>query len=236
MGCSSSSTATANKAPETLGVKIHGVSISPNVVPSLMLANEANVGSLVPVDLMKGEQMKPEFLAMNPFHHVPTMEDGKVRIGEGSAILRYLAMKYKQDAYPGSKDAVKSAVIDFAITAAASEVYPKFTKVVYPIMGFAPPPENQATANEELSKVLDLWLEHFVKGTDFVSGSTPTIADYAIVSMLFASMQPVVVEKTGFKPSERHTKFVDTFCKTVKSANVLTEGEMSLKAFIASKA
>jgi glutathione S-transferase len=201
-----------------------------------MLAVEANVGSLVPVDLMKGDQMKPEFLEMNPFHHVPVMEDGKVRIGEGSAILRYLAMKYKQEAYPGSKDAAKSAMIDFAVTAAASEVYPKFTPVVYPVMGFASPPADQAAANEEFSKVVNTWLEHFVKGTDFVKGSTPTIADYAMASMLFASSQPVVVEKTGFKPSERHTQFVETFCKTVKSSTVLTDGETSLKAFIASKA
>merc|ERR1711878_104332 len=34
------------------------------------------------VDLMAGEHMKPEFLAMNPQHNIPTMKDGDFVMNE----------------------------------------------------------------------------------------------------------------------------------------------------------
>ena len=45
------------------------------------------------VDL-RGEQMKPEFLAINPFHHVPVISDRNLRIIESLAILDYLEQQY----------------------------------------------------------------------------------------------------------------------------------------------
>eukprot|EP00450_Noctiluca_scintillans_P038514 CAMPEP_0194479386 /NCGR_PEP_ID=MMETSP0253-20130528/2528_1 /TAXON_ID=2966 /ORGANISM="Noctiluca scintillans" /LENGTH=50 /DNA_ID=CAMNT_0039318605 /DNA_START=21 /DNA_END=169 /DNA_ORIENTATION=+ len=50
------------------------------------------------------------------------MKDGELAVGEGSAILRYIALKYKQtDAYP-EEDLAKTAMIDFALTTAQTEV------------------------------------------------------------------------------------------------------------------
>lgn len=54
---------------------------------------------LVPVNIQKGEQMKPEFLAMNPNHKIPVLVDedpsgGPITIFESGAILIYLADKY----------------------------------------------------------------------------------------------------------------------------------------------
>ena len=48
------------------------------------------------VDLPKGEQLKPSFLQLNPFHHVPVLVDGDLRIIESLAILDYLEQKYPQ--------------------------------------------------------------------------------------------------------------------------------------------
>ena len=218
-------------------VKIYGAAGSPNVpvMPAVLMVVEMNVGSLVTVDLSKGEQMKPEFLKMNPFHRVPTMNDGILSIGELSAILRYLAMKHNKEAYPGSRDVDKSAFIDFALTSATTEVHPKFFKVFAPVMGYAPAVEDFSGRREELSTAIDTWLEHFVKGTDFVKGPKPTIADYGIIVSLFASMQPVMAQKAGFKPSERHIQYVETFCKAVKSSSLLSDGDNSIKARMAIK-
>lgn len=47
------------------------------------------------VDLMKGEQLKPEYLAMNPQHCVPTMRDGSLVMWESRAIMQYVFNKYK---------------------------------------------------------------------------------------------------------------------------------------------
>jgi len=44
----------------------------------------------VPVDLSKGEQRQPAFLAVNPFGRVPVLVDGDVTLREAHAILAYL--------------------------------------------------------------------------------------------------------------------------------------------------
>jgi glutathione S-transferase len=48
---------------------------------------------VVPVDLSKGEQRKPEFLALNPFGRVPVLVDGDLTLWESHAILAYLGEK-----------------------------------------------------------------------------------------------------------------------------------------------
>lgn len=48
---------------------------------------------LIPVDL-SGEQFEPEFLALNPFSHVPVLVDGDFRVIESLAILDYLEARY----------------------------------------------------------------------------------------------------------------------------------------------
>merc|ERR1712136_459692 len=83
------------------------------------------------------------------------------------------------DAYP-EQDLEKTAMIDFALTTAQTEVYQAgFYPVVYPVMGFAPNyPEDQAAANKAFNEAIDTWLNHFVKNTKFVVGDKPTIADF----------------------------------------------------------
>ena len=52
------------------------------------------------VDLMKGEHYQPEYVAVNPNRLVPVLEDGDFRLTESSAILKYLAERFKSPAYP----------------------------------------------------------------------------------------------------------------------------------------
>jgi glutathione S-transferase len=47
----------------------------------------------IPIDTRKGEQHKPEFLAINPNAKLPAIVDGDVKVFDSSAILLYLAEK-----------------------------------------------------------------------------------------------------------------------------------------------
>jgi len=43
---------------------------------------------------LNGDQMTPEFVKLNPFHHIPVLTDGDFRVIESFAILDYLEAKY----------------------------------------------------------------------------------------------------------------------------------------------
>src|SRR5712691_6697106 len=48
----------------------------------------------IDIDLVRGEQKKPEFLALNAFGQVPVIQDGDVTLADSNAILTYLALRY----------------------------------------------------------------------------------------------------------------------------------------------
>ena len=72
-------------------LKIHGLAISSNAVGPLMLAREAGVGELVPCDLRAGAHKTDDYLNnVHAYGQIPGMtdDDGKVKMGESTAILR----------------------------------------------------------------------------------------------------------------------------------------------------
>ncbi len=46
------------------------------------------------VNLSQGEQLKPQFLKLSPFHHIPVIVDDGFRVIESLAIIDYLEQKY----------------------------------------------------------------------------------------------------------------------------------------------
>merc|ERR1712209_287065 len=64
------------------------------------------------VDLMTGDHMKPEFLAMNPMHNIPTVKDGDFIMNESRAVAAYLVNKYGKDDSLYPKDPEVRARVD----------------------------------------------------------------------------------------------------------------------------
>jgi GST-like protein len=67
---------------------------APNPMKVALFLEEAGVPyEPIPVDTRKGDQHKPEYLAINPNAKVPAIVDGDVKMFDSSAILMYLAEK-----------------------------------------------------------------------------------------------------------------------------------------------
>eukprot|EP00443_Scrippsiella_acuminata_P037564 CAMPEP_0115204178 /NCGR_PEP_ID=MMETSP0270-20121206/19027_1 /TAXON_ID=71861 /ORGANISM="Scrippsiella trochoidea, Strain CCMP3099" /LENGTH=640 /DNA_ID=CAMNT_0002617653 /DNA_START=56 /DNA_END=1974 /DNA_ORIENTATION=- len=236
MGCANSSEKRSESSSEKkVGVKVFGMPVSQNVMGPVLLAMDSGEGEMEMCNIMEGEQNKPEFLAMNPFHHIPTMKDGSVAIGESNAILRYIAMKYKPQYYP-VWDPALCAMIDFAMDSFSNEVYKAHHDTIYVVFEFAKAPADQAAANKTYTEKLDTWVAHFLKGK-FVGGNELTIADFKAVPLLIAAMQPAVEAKIGLTVSDRVKQYVKDFCDVVPSSSMLSQANgYSIVEYLASKA
>jgi len=220
--------------PAGKDIKVFGMPPSANACCAILLAMDAGVGGFEMCNLMEGAHMKPDFLAMNPFHHIPTIKDGDFAIGESTTILRYLAISYKPEYYP-VKEAATCGMIDFACDSFAGDVYPKVKDIIYPIFGFAEAPADKAKANQEATDILATWMKHFVKGK-FVNGDKLSIADFKVVPFIFALMQPVMKTKTGFEVSAEAQKYVENFLASVKASEFLkSAGGFAIAEYAKSK-
>ena len=69
-------------------------SLAPNPMKVALFLEEAGLPyEPIPVDTRKGEQHKPEYLAINPNAKVPAIIDGDATVFDSGAILLYLAEK-----------------------------------------------------------------------------------------------------------------------------------------------
>jgi len=135
------------------------------------------------VDLFTGEQLKPDFIKMNPQHTVPTLDDHCFYMTESRAIMQYFANAYgtpqTESLYP--KDPKKRAMVDQRLLFDMGTLYKSFSEAYYPKVFY------QKELNEENVKKLDEnlgFLNTFLEKTKYVAGDNLTIADLAIVASL----------------------------------------------------
>ncbi len=134
----------------------------------------------VVVDL-RGDQHKPEFLALNPFHHVPVIEDDGVRVIESLAILDYLEHKYPiPSLMPEALQA--RATVRMVQMIAVNEITPKFASL---IMQDADP-EGFDSAIQHVNTAL-LFFEQQLGRDHFFGGDRLTLADIVAGSTLALS-------------------------------------------------
>ena len=85
----------------------------------------------VMVDIMTGAHYQEPYASINPNKLVPMLEDGDLRLTEGSAILKYLADKYDLPSYP--KDLKKRAKVNEMMDWLNTQFYRDFGYgLVYP--------------------------------------------------------------------------------------------------------
>lgn len=132
----------------------------------------------VEVDLMGGEQRKPEFLALNAFGQVPVIDDEGTVIADSNAILVYLNLKYGDDRWL-PRDPVGAAAVQRWFSAAAGLLaFGPAAARVSVIMRKQPP---EAAALERAERLLRI-MEGELASRDWLAADRPTLADIAMVS------------------------------------------------------
>jgi len=135
--------------------------------------------NLKQVDLMKGEQMTPEFIKMNPQHTVPTVNDNGFSLWESRSIMTYFANQYGKDDSLYPKDAKKRAMVDQRMYFDLGTLYARFADYYYPVMfaGGSYEPAKLTKCDEAFQ-----FLETFLTSTPYTAGDCLTLADLTLVA------------------------------------------------------
>ncbi len=128
------------------------------------------------VDLARGEQKRPEFLARNMFGKVPVIEDGRTTLADSNAILVYLAAKYDEPRrWLPADPAIQAQVQRWLSVAAGPLAYGPAAARLSVVFG-AP----RDAAHLETAKDLFATMEKYLEGRDWLAAEHATIADIAI--------------------------------------------------------
>lgn len=142
------------------------------------------------VDLLTGANTKPEFLTINPNGQVPVYEDGEFRLGESSAILKYLADSIQSPSYPSNlrQRARVNERMDWFNTSLSRElcygfIYPQFLpnhrRPDAYVQG-----QSLAWHRPHAVRYLDILDKELIGPNPYVCGERISIADYLGIAMV----------------------------------------------------
>jgi glutathione S-transferase len=147
-----------------------------------------------------GQTTTPEFLAKDPAHLTPLLEEADLPRGslwESCAIMQYLCNRHGIDRlYP--TDPGERAMIDSAMFYLIGTLYPLVARATYPTLGFpqyagevatsAADDDMKAKAQKDaeaaVAEPLEAYHTFFLDGRKFIGGESPSIADIRLAATL----------------------------------------------------
>jgi len=147
-----------------------------------------------------GKTGEPEFLAKDPAHLTPMLEEAGLPRGslwESCAIMTYLCNRHGLDRfYP--TDPGERAMVDSAMFYLLATLYPLVGRATYPTLNFPQYPGEvgssdaddaakaaaQKAAEDAIAEPLDVYRTFFLDGKTFIGGDSPSIADIRLCATL----------------------------------------------------
>ncbi len=157
-------------------MKLYHAPISPNSRRVWVTLLEKGLEfELVEVKL-DGEQLKPDFLAISPFHHIPVLVDDGFNVVESLAILDYLEAKYPTPAMLPA-DAKDLTIVRMVELVTTNELLPAAILLTPAILGLpGADPEKIEQAKQKISTVLKFF-ESLLDDRPFFGSQTITLAE-----------------------------------------------------------
>lgn len=188
-------------------MNLHVFPPSPRSFKVLALAEHLGLDYKVRmVDLTKGDQNRPEFVALNPNKRVPVLEEDGFVLWESNAILQHLAAK-KPESGLLPADALQRADVtrwqcwDLAHwdPACATLIFERLVKKLFSL-GEADPAEI-AKGEERFHRSAAI-LDAHLKNRRFIAGAALTVADFSIGAPLNLA-QPAGLPLTQYQEIKR---------------------------------
>jgi glutathione S-transferase len=131
---------------------------------------------------LNGDQMQPEFLAMNPFHHIPVLTDDDFTVIESLAILDYLEAKYPEPSFTPS-DAKSLATMRMIQMVSVNELQPNLFPLVRNRVGASEDPATPLqAAQEKVTTVLNFY-QKYLGDNPYLAGEQITLADFVVITL-----------------------------------------------------
>ncbi|KAM9362721.1 glutathione S-transferase theta-1b [Symphorus nematophorus] len=146
------------------------------------------------LSLMNGEQYEEEFGKINVIRKVPAIRDGDFCLAESTAILQYLAEKFKTPDFWYPADLQPRARVNeylswqhMAIRIHGSKMF--WLRLMIPkVLGVEVPQDKLDAALEDLNNSLKLIEDKFIQDRPFIVGDQISLADLVAIVEI---MQPV---------------------------------------------
>jgi glutathione S-transferase len=125
---------------------------------------------------LNGQQFQPEFLALNPFHHIPVLVDDDLTVIESLAILDYLEAKYPQPRMLPT-DPIDLAKVRMAEMLTVNELGPALMPLYPKMLGLGEgDPVQVAEAVKKINTNLQFF-EGLLDDRPFLGSNTITLAE-----------------------------------------------------------
>lgn len=125
---------------------------------------------------LNGDQFQPEFLKLNPFHHIPVLVDEDLKIFESLAILDYLEAKYPHPAFmpKSAPDIAKVRMIELLTV---NELPPASIVLMKEMLDVAVEESQVERATQTMNTALQYFEDNLGTDRPYFVGSNLTYAD-----------------------------------------------------------
>ena len=124
---------------------------------------------------LDGDQFQPDFIALNPFHHIPVLVDDGFRVIESLAILDYLEAKYPNSAMLPT-EAQQLAIARMVQMVITNEFNPAISPLFMQLLGIEDDESEIKEARARLATGLS-FLEKLLGNSAYYGGDRLSLAD-----------------------------------------------------------
>ncbi|MGB3192526.1 MAG: glutathione S-transferase family protein [Limnoraphis sp.] len=132
---------------------------------------------------LQGDQFDPEYLTLNPFHHIPTLVDDDFTVIESLAILDYLEAKYPTPSFT-PKNAKQIGTMRMVEFVTVNELLPTSLPLLKQVVGLPEDPNQPLEKiHQKITTIFDFYQKYLGENPYLVSEEM-TLADIVVGTVI----------------------------------------------------